>query len=206
MTTKYNRVQNALQATIQGAVNTRISTLETEIRAKVEKIHDQFFKVMSRMIVNQKEPALGSYRVTYKPLSEKYAQYRKKKYGVFKTRFYKFSGSMQTALTAMDPTTALGAPLIMSKGYGPKGGTLRNLNQTLAGGRKAQISVDPYPKLLDSINDVPEHVEQIFGSKLAYRLSNYKGAWDRPFVRQYFLWWLNVRVRAAVKEAIQNVS
>src|SRR5690606_4566490 len=107
-----------------------------------------------------KPPALGQYTPFWLPLDDDYTERREFETGVDQDQFFLRSGKMETTMKQMKATTYFGKPLVLYKRGSfeqkPMEKYSKPKNKHITDKRTAVISVDLFPKLTGSIDELDE--------------------------------------------------
>lgn len=207
-----NRINLLVTETLQKTVQTKANRLKDQLI----KVHNQFFTLMADTIVGaEKAPKLQGYTPTWKQLDPEYTSRRELEADIPEEEFFRFTGTLETKLASLKPTTYLGKPSITVK---------QSLTQSKSKKLKDHrskfiISVDLFPKINGTISDLDEaevfdHVASSWVSTggrskknpkipLSYKLKSYQGQGDRPFLTYYMEWWLNVKTKNLMRRVFK---
>lgn len=199
-----------------------ISTVERKsqaARAAAIRVQSGLFPTMARLIIGVTEPPnLDGYGADWYELNPNYTAKRKRSTNgrVSEGQFYKFSGGLSRSLNQSSAVNSFGLPAVRIL----QSGTYRRSPVTISGssarinktGRfidinkvsnlKYAIEVDLYPKIKNLTTRKLE-LDNYVSSKIAYKLTNYRGAEDRPIFKQFLIWWLRVIATKAIRKAMK---
>lgn len=218
MERQIRRVEDRLQMTAGEAFDRSVNKTLKIIEKKMAVLQQKFFTMLVMKTVGAKgPPKLGEYTPMWKPLSEAYTDRRSFDRDIDEDEFFNYSGKLGATLSRLNATTFFGKPLVVYNRGSFKQKAMKQYQKPdprkQSGNLTARITVDLFPKIAGSINDIDEadlfnkvKITEKRGRKskttpISYRLKNYQGSRDRPVVVAYMNWWLNVQARKLVREA-----
>lgn len=195
--------QKTIRRKLNEVVDSSVSSVTDEYVAALNVAFKEgqknMFKVLAQQIIGSTGPSSewGSYAESWDALTLKYRRYRYKKKKVAHNRFFRFrskipdSGktSLSELLSRARAETVFGASAV-TKRRRKVGSKIQNV-----------IVVQPFPKLTEDLNSSnPDAASYFRGSNrgIAFRLNNFQGKVNRPVLRPFMLWWLNVRSRSII--------
>jgi len=211
-----DRIGSKIGGMIMGSSDKVMENRVIKVRKEVDRLQDQFFLQLAQKTIDvQSAPSLGAFTPTWKKLDPDYAS-RKKKLG---KGFYNYSGKLKQSLLRSKAVTAFGRPLV-SLG---SGGKFRNQNVYVQNNRartvkgkpialdalvrnkslQKSIIVDIYPRLTESLNKGRINEGKYFSDKIAIKMTNFRGGRDRPILKNYMNWWLEVKAKEAVRRGLR---
>lgn len=211
-----DRIGSKIGGMILGASDKVMENRVIKVRREIDRLQDQFFLQLAQKTIDaQAAPNLGVFTPTWKGLAPVYAT-KKKKQG---KGFYNYSGKLKQSLLRSKAVTAFGRPLI-SLG---SGGRFRNQNVYVQNNRartikgkpialdslvknkslQKSIIVDLYPRLTESLKQGRINEGKYFSDKIAIKMTNYRGGRDRPILKNYMNWWLEVKAKEAVRRGLR---
>lgn len=209
-----SRIKNSLYRIANRGIETILEKKIAQINKNINKLQDQFFTILSQKIVGAKSaPDLGAFTPPpWKPLNPKYLM-RKRRKGAG-DGFFKFTGKLQRSLKQTKAVNAFGKPVAEITQGARSGGkfvTVRNGRAQSETGQfvamkglrvRPVITVDLYPRVTESIRDGRLNMSKYFTKQTAVKLTNWRGREDRPIIAYYMNWWLDVKARRVVTQAL----
>jgi len=222
-------IETKLRQRMEEGFNRAVQRNLISIEKQLNKLQNDFFTIMAMKIVDTPNPKLGSDNPFWKPLSPDYEDERDDRFGIDPGNFYEYSGAMRTTLEGLDAETIFGKPLVLfrigdvgstNQTFDSKGGSqirYKSGRKAPANAKidvlKAYITVDLYPRIKGAItNDaVLKRLWSVRTTRqsgksrsipLNYKLDNYQGQGDRPFLAQYLQWWMKGRARTIVRQSV----
>lgn len=198
-----NNVENELRFIINRRFDGVVKNLIGRLEAALATLQSDFFTIMAQKTMGvSKPPSLAQYTPMWKPLNSDYVERREDETGVTQDKFFEHSGAMEGVLSSLNAATVFGKPLVTYQQTVKASVVLKDL--------RGRITIDLYPKVmdidaLDEANYFKQKIISRKGSKLqttplSYRLKNFQGKLDRPFVQEYMKWWLNYRAKSLIRK------
>lgn len=189
-------IRRKLNEVVDSATSRVTDEYVSALNAAFNAGQNVMFQVLAQQIIGSTGPApeWGEYAESWDQLTLKYRRYRYKKKRVAHNRFFRFrskipdSGKTNLAelLASARPKTVFGTPMV-TKRRRKVGAKIQNV-----------IVIQPFPKLTEDLNSSKPDASKYFrGSNrgVGFRLNNFQGKVNRPVLRPFMLWWLNVRSR-----------
>lgn len=219
------RVLNTIYGRTEQGFDEKMDNVIRRIEAKILVAHQDFFKQLVQVGIDvTSAPNLGIYSPTWKPLTRKYQERRKKQRGVYYNRFFKNTGDLKTTLSSLSATSVFGKPLIIFKrgsfdrgdsmevryeqwkGQTKRRRVIRDRKGRILPGAtkvpkklKSEISVNVFPNVTEDLRS-GLNLNKFFDQKTAFKLGNTGNA--RPLVANYMNWYINTRVRKIIKGSV----
>lgn len=192
-------IKNTFVSALDKSVTRRAEQIATKMDMLVKKAQKTFFAVLAGKIIGATSaPSLGQYTPNWKPLTKSYQDYRLKRRGVARSKFYEFNSrknpqgkaTLKDLLASAKAETAFGTPLAR------KGRS----------GRRNAVVVYPFPKVTDNLRSGEIDEKNYLKGRnrgIAWRLRNFQGSRLRPILQPFMLWWLDVKMKQLIREAVK---
>ncbi len=189
----------------------RLDAKLTQVKKNLLIEHRQLYSRMAAAIVDTDGPPnLSGWTPSWKGLSSQYKNMgasprefkiprSRKTKTKFDKGFFMYSGRLSSWLRSRNSMTNFGVPEI----------SLRDATPTkVHGGLSFSGSINPYPKVNESIEDglvAGDYIgyHSAIGDHVSFALDNFQGNKDRDILSPYLLWYMNTKDTLAFRRAVK---